>query len=246
MLKNQIKIRKIILFNLILIDILFALRGYPQGINKHYIPINYYITKPVKNDSKEDSPRDFEFSKETLDRFLANILKSNTELKYDSTMDFVTSFERQKNICFNSRYFGLLNYPDKCNLMDIYFNSGFDTQTMNGSIVQFIKTYKKTIFNFGTTTVFEYELIGVAEVEPHFIYILLKERTKDETRYGMDYKGFVICSDGMQWKLFGEGGVYLPLFIQRVNRSKEFYIPLYYYNDRFIPIGHFKTKNWHD
>jgi hypothetical protein len=216
-----------------------------EGVNKGSI-INCYITKPVKSDSKADTIRDFEFTKKSLDDVLSNIISSKNYATYDSVMDYVTSYERQKLIFMNNQCYERLSKPDSCNLMNIYFNSGYRTKIMTKSIVEFIQSYKKNIYKFGDATVFEYRFKGVAEVEPHWMYIILKEQTEDEQRYGSDYKGFIICSDGLDWKDYTSLGFSIPLFKQMIRLSKEIYIPLYYDGERFIPIGHFKSNNWHE
>ena len=209
--------------------------------------VNCYITKPIKSDSKADTLRDFEFSKQPLDNFLAgSIISSPKPIIYDSAMDYVTSFERQRLILVNNECYKKLNKTDSCNLMELYFNAGYRTKVMTKSIVEFLQSYKKNIYKFGNAVIYEYRFNGVAEVEPHFMYIILKEQTEDEQRYGKDCKGFVICSDGLDWKDYSNKGFSIPLFKQMVRRSKEFYIPLYYDGDRFIPIGHFKSSSWQE
>jgi hypothetical protein len=208
--------------------------------------VNCYVLKPVKNDSKADSLRDFDFTKDSLGDFLSGIISTKNPVRYDSTMDYVTSFEYQKRILVNYNCFRKLNKPDSCDLLSLYFNSGFATWVKKASTVQFLQTYRKAIINFGNVTVFEYRFNNVAEIEPHFMYIILKDQTEDERRYGKDYKGIVICSDGMDWKDYTDKGFSIPLFTQMVRRSKEFYIPLYYDGERFIPIGHFKSANWQE
>jgi hypothetical protein len=85
----------------------------------------------------------------------------------------------------------------------------------------------------------------VGELEPHSMYIVIKEQTEDQKRYGNTYKGFVLCCDGLDWKDFNDKGS-VPLFTKMVRRNKEFYIPLYFDGERFIPIGHFKSSNWQE
>ncbi|MEJ0103784.1 MAG: hypothetical protein WDO19_15035 [Bacteroidota bacterium] len=206
--------------------------------------LNCFIIKPVKNDSKADSLRDFDFSKDSIDGFLFDIISGKKSISYDSSMDYVTSFERQQLISINSKCFTKLSQPDSCNLMELYFSSDNRTKIMTKSIVEFLRSYKKTIYNFGNTTVFEYRFNGVAEVEPHFMYIILKEQTEEESRYGKDYKGIVVYSDGLDWKDYNDDGFSIPLFKQMVRRNKQFYIPLCFDGNRFVPIGHFKSSNW--
>lgn len=211
--------------------------------NKNRI-LNCYITKPVKDDSKADSLRNFEFSNESLDDFLSGVISAKKPLIYDSTMDYVTSFEKQRLIFINNKCFERLNQPDSSNMMDLYFNSGYRTKVMTKTIVEFIQSYKKSIYNFGNAIVYEYQFNGVAEVESYFMYIILKEKTEDEQRYGSDYKGLVICSDGLTWKDFTDKGFSIPSYVQMIRRDKAFEIPLYYDGNRFIPLGHFKIGSW--
>ena len=209
--------------------------------------INCFIAKPVKSDSKADTLRDFEFTKESLDDFLAaSIISSTKSIIYDSAMDYITSFERQRLIFVNSECYKKINKPDSCNLMELYFDAGYRTKVMTNSIIEFLQSYKKNIYKFGNAVIYEYRFNGVAAVEPHFMYIILKEQTEDEQRYGKDYKGFVLCSDGLDWKDYSDKGFSIPLFKQMVRRSKEFYIPLYYSDEKLIPIGHFKSSNWQE
>lgn len=206
--------------------------------------VNCYTLQPVKNDSQADTLRDFIFSEQTLDDFLAKLAPSKVLPGYDSTMDYITSFGRQKMITVNHACFSRLNKPDSSNLINIYFNSGTATWVKKKSAVQFLRSYQKNILNFGAATVFEYRFNNVAEIEPHFMYIILKKQTDDTERYGKDHKGLVLCSDGLDWKAYGNEGLFLPLFIQMVRRTKEFYVPLYYDGNRFIPIRHFKSNIW--
>ena len=236
-----------LLFILLMLNFSCKEKTYSQGTetNKNSI-VNCYIIKPVQNDSKADTLRDFEFTKEHMGDILAHVISSKRTFVYDSTMDSVTSFEKQKLIPVNNECYKKLSKPDSCYLMELYFSSGYKTKNMTRSIVEFHQSYKKNIFNLGNSTIFEYEFNGVAEVESHFMYIILKEQTEDEQRSGMDYKGFVIYSDGLDWKDYGDKGFSIPLFKQMVRRSKEFYIPLHYDGERFIPIGHFKSSNWQE
>ena len=206
--------------------------------------VNCYILKPVKHDSKADTLRDFNFATESLDDFIVGITSGKRPIAYDSAMDYVTSFEHQQKILVNYRCFSKLDQPDSCRLEDIYFNSGFATWVKKRPVVDFLRTYKKDIMDFGKADVFEYRFNNVAEVEPHFMYIILKEQSEDDRRYGRDYKGIAICSDGLDWKDYPDKYFSIPLFTQMVRRSKEFYIPLHYDGDRFVPIGHFKSSNW--
>jgi hypothetical protein len=217
----------------------------PQAEERNFLE-NCYITKPVTNDSKADTLRNFEFNKDSIDDFLFKVLSSSSGFKYDSTMDYVTSFERQKLIFVHEGCYERLNKPHSCNMMDLYFNSGYKTRVINKSIIEFIQSYKKDIYKFGKGIVYEYRFNGVAEVEPHFMYIILREQTADERRSAKDYVGLVINSDGLEWKDFNDKGLSIPLYVQMIRRSKEFYIPLYYDGERFIPIGHFKSSNWQD
>lgn len=215
----------------------------PSNLRQNRIT-SCYIVKPVKQDSKASSSRDFEFPNISLDDFLAEIETGKRSVEYDSTMDYITSFERQRIIIVNADCFGKLSRPDSIDLMNIYFNSGFRNETFTHSIVEFMHQYKKNILQFGDAIVFEYRFNGVSEDEPHFMYIILKVPTEDDRRLGRDYRGFIICSDGLDWKENKDKKFSVPLFIQMVRRNKEFYIPIMYKDERFIPIGHFKTKNW--
>ncbi|MFM9909474.1 MAG: hypothetical protein ACKVOW_09005, partial [Chitinophagaceae bacterium] len=132
--------------------------------------------------------------------------------------DYITSFEKQRLIFINNKCLEKLNRPDSSNLMDLYFSSGYRTRVMTKTIVEFIQFYKKNVYNFGNATVYEYRFNGVAEVEPHFMYIILKQQTENEQRYGKDYKGFVICSDGLDWKDYNDKGFSILLFKQMVKR----------------------------
>jgi hypothetical protein len=208
--------------------------------------INCYITKPVRHDSKADTLRNFELTNETLDKALRKIIASKERIVYDSAMDYVTSFERQKLIFINTQCVSKLNTPDSCNLMDLYFNSGYRTKLMTRPIVEFVQFFKKNIYKFGNALVYEYALKGVAEVEPHFMYIILKEQPEDAQRYGEDYKGFVIYCDGIGWKDDAGGNFSIPLLKHSVRRDKQLYIPLFYDSEKFVPVGHFKSDNWRE
>lgn len=215
-------------------------------VYKDSLVVNCYVTKPVYGDSKSESLGDFDFKKETLNDFLGKAIAPKGTIKYDLSMDFVTSFGYQKEIIVNYDCFSKLTRPDSSNLINIYFNSGLATWVKKRSTVQYLKTYKKVILNWGDATVFEFRFNNVAEIEPHFMYIILKDPTADEKRQGKDYRGFVICSDGLDWKDYKKEGGAIPLFIKMIRRSKELYIPLYYDGKRFIPIGHFKSNNWQE
>jgi hypothetical protein len=149
-------------------------------INKDSLIVNCYKLKPVKGDSKADSLRNFDFTKESLDNFLKDIIYTKKPVEYDSTMDYVTNFEYQKMILVNYNCFSKLVKPDSCDLINIYFNSGFATWVKKRSTVQFLQTYKKILYNFGKVTVFEYRFNNVAEIEPHYMYIILNEQTEVE------------------------------------------------------------------
>ena len=177
---------------------------------------------------------------------MAKLISGKRPLAYDSAMDYITDFEHQQKILVNCKCFGKLNKPDSCGLENLYFNTGSSTWIKKRPIVDFLRTYKKNIMNFGEADVFEYRFNNVAEVEPHFMYIILKERTEDEEHYNRDYKGIVLCSDGLDWKDYPDKGFSIPLFTQMVRRSKEFYIPLHYDGNRITPIGHFKSSNWQE
>lgn len=240
-------IHRVVIVLLLIFNVSCKQRLHSQNINsKDSLIVNCFVTKPVKNDSKADSLRDFEFAQEPLEHFLSNITSNKKTVRYDSTMDYVTSFEYQKLIIVNNACFDKLNKPDSSNLINIYFNSGSATWVKRKLTVQFLRSYKKNILNFGAAIVFEYRFNNVAEIEPHFMYIILKEQGEDEKRYAKDYNGVVLCSDGLDWKDYSDKGFSVPLFIQMVRRSKEFYIPLYYEEERFIPIGHFKNSNWQE
>jgi len=225
----------------------FGCKGQEHGQkqpNTLNLIVNCYVIKPVYGDSKVESIRDFDFTTETLNNFLGKVIATKEAIKPDSPMDFITSFSYQKEIIVNHDCFSKLTKPDSSNLINIYFNSGSATWVKERSAVQYLKTYKKTIRSLGDVTVFKYRFNNVAEIEPHFMYIILKDQTDDERRTSKDYTGFVICSDGMDWKDYN--GFSIPLFIQMIRRSKELYIPLSYDGRRFIPIGHFKSNNWQE
>lgn len=207
-------------------------------------PDNCYIIKPVANCSEYYWPNNLVFPKKSLDAFLNEVIKKG-KIKYDRDLRFVTSFDYQKEVFFNYDCFNKLSTPDSCGLMGIYLNSSSGTKNMTKSIIEFIGSYKKRIYKIGETSVFEYRFNDVAEVEPHFLHLILKEPSSDDKRYGRDIKGFALCSDGIEWKDYNSMGKFsIPLFVQKVRRSKEFYIPLYYDGQRFIPIGHFKSNLW--
>lgn len=215
-----------------------------QSVNSNdSLVVNCYMIKPIKTDSNADTLRDFEFEKEPLDHLLLNISAGKKKFQYDSAMEFVTSFGYQKLITVNYACVYKLNRPDSFNLMGLYFNSGKAPWVKKNSAIVFLKNYKKNILGFGPAIVFEYRFNNVAEVEPHFMYIILKMQEKAERQYGKDYMGLVLYSDGLDWSADNERGA-IPLYIQMIRRSKEIYIPLYYDGDRFIPVGHFKSPNW--
>ena len=215
-------------------------------VSKDSLVVNCYTISPVYADSKAGSLGDFDFTKETLNDFLGKTIATKGTVKYDLAMDFVTNFGYQKEIIVNNNCFTKLTKPDSSNLINIYFNSAFATWVKKRSAVQYLRTYKKVIRDLGDVTVFEYRFNNVAEVEPHFMYIFIKDQTEDEKRNGKDYRGFVMCSDGMDWKDYNKEGLSVPLFIKMIRRSKELYIPLNYDGKRFIPIGHFKSNNWQE
>lgn len=230
-----------------------TLFGYNERVSsqvfssdKDSLIVNCCKIEPVYNDSKSESPKDFEFTKETLDNFLNKTLGINKMPPADYKMDFVTNFGYQKEIIVNYDCFNRLTKPNTCNLINLYFNIHSSTWIKKKSVVEFIKKYKKSIYNYGKVNVFEYRFNNVAENEPHFMFIIIKEPSDSELRLRKDYIGYAICSDGMDWKDSANRQFSTPLFIQMVRRSKEFYIPLYYDKRRFIPIGHFKSKNWGD
>jgi hypothetical protein len=227
--------------------------GGCKGTNPSTLPaiqdslvVNCYIIKPIRNDSKADTIRDFDFSSASMDDFLIGIISGKRPIVYDSAMDNITNFERQRIILVNYKCFGKLNQPDSCGLDNLYFNTGSATWIKKRPVVTFLRTYKKDIMNFGKADIFEYRFNNVAEAEPHFMYIILRERTEDDEHYNRDYKGIVLCSDGLDWQDYPDKDFSIPLFTQMVRRSKEFYIPLHYDGDRFIPIGHFKSNNWQE
>lgn len=202
-----------------------------------------YLTKPVKNNCNDDTRKGFDFSSESLDHFLTGIIAETRLPIYDSAMDYITSFDRQEQILVNYNCFSKLNRPESGGWENLYFNTGSPAWTQKHPFVDFLRTYKKNIFDFGRANVFEYLFNNVAEVEPHFMYIILREHTEDDDHYGRDYKGIVLFSDGLDWKDY-PNGYSIPLFTQMVRRSKEYYIPLHFDGDRFIPMGHFKSDNW--
>ncbi|RTL57095.1 MAG: hypothetical protein EKK37_13670 [Sphingobacteriales bacterium] len=213
--------------------------------NEDSLITNCYVTKPVKTDSKSDTLRAFDFGNKSIDDFITNI-KDKTELKYDSVMDYVTNFDYQKRITVNFSCYDKLTNPESFGLLNIYFNSGFATWVKKKSSISFLQSYKKEIFNLGKVIVYEYRLNNVAEIEPHFMYILLKEQKEEDLRYAKDYSGYVLCSDGLSWKEFANNRGYIPLYIKMVRRNKEIYTPLYFDSERFIPIGHFRNNNWQE
>jgi hypothetical protein len=217
--------------------------SWGQSIKSNGLIIDCFILKPVKNDSKADTVRALQIPPYSLDYFLDSIATSSPKcLSYDSAMDFVTSFEYQKIILVNSLCFKNLNKPDSCDLMDIYFDSRFRTSVFTKSIIKFLRSYKEDILNFGDALIFEYKFEDVAEDEPHFMYIILKDQTSEQNEYAEDYHGYVICSDGLEWKNFGKNqNKSMPIFIQKIIRGKMLLIPLYFDHSRFIPIGHFEN-----
>jgi hypothetical protein len=204
---------------------------------------NCYTLRPVYNDSQLDEPRDFEFTHDSINNILPGLISGVKSIKIDSSMDFVTGFGHQKKISINSDCFGKLDSPDSSFLIEIYYNSSVATRPIISS-VEFLQSYKKNIFNFGQAIIYEYRFSNVVEASPHFMYILIKDESRKHD--WDDYKGFVICSDGMGWRDYNDKGFSIPLFTQMVRRSKEFYIPLYYDGVRFIPIDHFKSSNWEE
>jgi hypothetical protein len=204
---------------------------------------NCYTLRPVYNDSQLDGPNDFEFTHDSINSILQGAISDAMRVKIDSSMNFVTGFGHQKKISINADCFGKLSSPDSSFLIGIYYNSSTAIRPIISS-VEFLQSYKKDIFNFGQAIIYEYRFNNVVEASPHFMYIIVKDESRKHD--WDDYKGFVICSDGMDWKDYNDKGFSIPLFTQMVRRSKEFYIPLYYDGRRFIPIDHFKSSNWQE
>ncbi|NML22439.1 hypothetical protein HHL16_16260 [Pseudoflavitalea sp. G-6-1-2] len=205
--------------------------------------VNCFIVKPIREDSKSKLPSDIKFMKEPLEKLLKRI-NNNENINYDSAMSMVTGFEKQKEIYVNSGCVQYLNNPDSINLMDLYFYSGNYTKVMNHSIIKFIRSYDKNVHKMGKAKIYEYRLNGVAETEPHCMYIILKDQSEEEQRIGRDHTGIVFCSDGMNWIELPEKKGSMPKLIQMIRRGMEFEIPLYYDSSRFIPIGHYKIGDW--
>lgn len=205
---------------------------------------NCYITKPVKEDSKEISLGDIEFSNLVLEDFLKTNLKKGLNPKIDNSMRFVTSFERQRQIFINNSCIGKLKGGNTDFLMELYYNSGFNTKSFSSSIIEYVGTYQKEIYNLGKCSIYEFRLNGVAEIEPHFMYIILQEQREQDIRFKKDIFGNVIFSDGMNWKNLNGSNESIPLFVHMIRREKEIVAPLYYFDGKFIPIGHFKIGEW--
>jgi hypothetical protein len=214
-----------------------------NNLTKNHLLNNCYILKPVYDDSEQNEPSEFEFAHDSINNCLKMVFSSPKSLRFDSSMAFVTGYQHQKGISINTNCFSKIINPDSSYLTEIFYNSSIATGQIISS-VEFLQSYKKNILNFGSAVVYEFRFNDVVEASSHFMYIIIKIRA-EKTEWE-DFKGIVICSDGMDWKDYKDKGLSIPLFIQMVRRSKEFYIPLYFDGKRFIPIDHFKSSNWQE
>jgi len=239
---NNIKQSGIVLF--LILNLSCKEKTYSQNtMARKELINNCYTLRPVYNDSQLDEPKDFDFTHDSVDNNLKTVISDARLIKFDSSMEFVTGFAHQKRMSINHDCLRKLENPDSSFLIEVYYNSSISTRPMISS-VEFLQSYKKNILNFGNAIVYEYRFNNVVEASPHFMYIIVKGET--EKRDWEDYKGFVLCSDGLDWRDYADKGFSIPLFTQMVRRSKEFYIPLYYNGERFIPIDHFKSSNWQE
>lgn len=184
-------------------------------------------TQPVDKASNLYKPQNIEdtfLSDSDFNKMLGGIAHK-TKIKIDSTVIYTTHKDFQKEIivskeCINDKTFG-----EK--LMKEYFVSDFIYDQIN-----FIKSENKKIINFGDALIYEYEIIGGSEYNPHNITLILKED-------GNNYSGISFCSDGMRWKKITEED-YLMLFVERVRIHKQYEIPMLYMKNKFIPLGYHK------
>ncbi|CAM1371709.1 hypothetical protein TPENAI_61195 [Tenacibaculum litopenaei] len=184
-------------------------------------------TQPVDKASDIHRPQNIEdnfLSDSDFNKMLGGIAHK-TKIKIDSTVIYTTHKDFQREIivskaCINDKAFGE-------NLMKELFVSDFIYDQ-----ISLIKSENKNIINFGDALIYEYEIIGGSEYNPHHITLVLKEE-------GANYVGISICSDGMRWEKVAEGA-YLPLFVERVRIHKQYEIPMLYMKNKFIPLGYHK------
>lgn len=235
-------------YTVILLTLFFACkkRAVSQTVINDKLTTNCMSIRPVKGDCYSDTLRDFEFGNMPLEQFLKIVSSKGDYLIFDSAMEFVTNFGYQKEILINNLCYDSLISVDSSPILNLYFNSAYATWAKKKSAVRFLKSYSKIIWGFGAAEVFEFQVEGVAEIEPHFICLIIKKQAEEEKRIGSDYEGFALSSDGLEWQRIGESANFIPLIIKSVRRSKELFIPVYFDGKRFMPIGHFKSSNWVD
>jgi hypothetical protein len=102
---NNKKIHKILMIFSVLLIIKCSAEPKPQLKGGKQLISPCYIMKPVYHDSKADSLRNFDFPLQPLEDLIGKIESGNTDLSFDSAMDYITSFERQKILFINSSCF---------------------------------------------------------------------------------------------------------------------------------------------
>ncbi len=184
-------------------------------------------SKPVKKSSliyKSSNISESFFSDIEFKKLINNIDK--IKVKIDSSVIYTTHSDFQREIHFSK------NCHNKISSLGEKLMKEFFVSDIVYDDIKFIRTYNKKVLNFGNAFIYEFEILGGSEFNPHNIILILKE--KDNV-----YKGISFCSDGIRW---GElsNNEWIPLFVERVRIHKQYEIAMNYDGNKFIPIGHHK------
>lgn len=198
--------------------------------------INCYILKPILQNKEYKWLDKLPYLDTNMNHFLKYIFLKK-DIKNDTIIGYITSFESQKRIFINEECFSNIVHLDSIDLSNIYFYSRFNTSSRTGLKIEFVKSYKKNILNLGNVEIFEYFIPNLSTVEANVFHIIIFENPNREQ--GDDLGGIVINSYGLEWKEV-EAKCEIPIHLTNLRGGIQIKVPLYYDGNQFIPIGHFR------
>jgi hypothetical protein len=160
------------------------------------------------------------------DKEFKDVLKSidKYQSKIDSSSIYITNYDFQKEIFLNE------SCSKKVDGLGVELMKSFFVSDFIYDEIKFVKHYEKNILNFGKSLIYEFEIVGGSEYNPHYITLILDKNKS---------KGISINSDGIRWSK-GKEEYWTPLFVERVRIQKQYEIALYYNGNGFVPLGHHK------
>lgn len=195
-----------------------------------------FTVRPIKG-SIEEVLKSPQVTRLNRDSFL-NQVPEMKKVPFDSTVHAVIHFGTQQQIFFKSVCLEHLVNPETTHLESLYFIAREDPHCNLGA-VQFKRTYKRKILNWGNIQIFEYVLDCVCNpYEPKAMILFVDIDHKND--YGA-FRGLVFYTDSLRWKNYGNGSS-IPLAINFPRKHPPVMIPLYYDGDKLIPLAYFRMK----